>query len=391
MRKILVMIPAGEVYDHDCTRWYHWDDRQQTIAHYHNIGDSFVFDSSLKLLDYDHVQAVNIREVNEKLIAKANEEFSYCFLRGSNYLHETIDWRHTLEVVEKLKIPVIAFGIGAQAPARGKLQLSEQTKAVVRAMADRCTTMGVRGAYTADVLWGLGIKNVRIIGCPTLYRNRDPNLRIDLPPLDSVRRVAYTLRREVGGDYAQDVRRYLTLQRESILALAERFDLTVMTQGETEEKAVLFGTPEQRDAALAKLTQQGWFGGEEDPLRRIYAERLFYSDVTREYDEIVRKQDLVLGYRLHGNLMALANGVPSVYFTYDSRTSEFVETFKIPAFDVFGDKPFSLEAYWDQSLFERFNRAYHAGWREMRAFLEENGMPHRMGAAAAPAAVRHAA
>ncbi len=43
------------------------------------------------------------------------------------------------------------------------------------------------------------------------------------------------------------------------------------------------------------------------------------------------------------------------------------------------------------AFFERFNRAYHAGWREMRTFLEENGMPHRMGAAAPPASVRHAA
>src|SRR6185436_7509546 len=155
-----------------------------------------------------------------------------------------------------LKIPVIAFGIGAQAPARGPLRLSDQTKAEERAMSERCTTMGVRGAYTADVLWGLGVKNVRIIGCPTLYRRRDPNLRIDLPTLDAVRQVAFTLRREVGGDYAQDVARYLTLQREAILALAGRFDLTVMTQGETEEKAVLFGTPEQRDEALATLTKQ---------------------------------------------------------------------------------------------------------------------------------------
>ncbi|HEX6015893.1 MAG TPA: hypothetical protein VFY87_29655 [Geminicoccaceae bacterium] len=29
-------------------------------------------------------------------------------------------------------------------------------------------------------------------------------------------------------------------------------------------------------------------------------------------------------------------------------------------------------------MFERFNRAYHRGWREMRAFLEENGVAHRM-------------
>ena len=294
-------------------------------------------------------------------------------------------------MVRRLTIPVIAFGIGAQAPARGSLELSENTKAVMRAMSERCVTMGVRGAYTADVLWSLGIRNVRVIGCPTLFRRRDPDLRITLPPLDEVRRVAFTLRREVGSDYAQDVKRYLTLQREEILALNARFDLTVMTQGETEEKAVLLGTPEQRAEAMDKLGQQGWFDGPEDPLRKVYEERLFYSDVTAEYDAIVRRQQFVLGYRLHGNLMALANGVPSVYFTYDSRTAEFVETFKIPSFDVFAGKPFDLESYWDQALFEKFNRAYHAGYREMRTFLDENGLAHRLGAEPARQPVRHAA
>ena len=100
MRKILVMIPAGEVYDRDCTRWYHWDDRQQTIAHYHNIGDSFVFDSSLKLLDYDHVQAVNIREVNEKLIARATAERDWALdrllPRQIALLRETAEFRAKL-------------------------------------------------------------------------------------------------------------------------------------------------------------------------------------------------------------------------------------------------------------------------------------------------------
>lgn len=55
-RKILVMIPAGEVYDHDCVRWYKASDKQRSIEHYHNIGDAFVFDSSLKLLDYDRIE-----------------------------------------------------------------------------------------------------------------------------------------------------------------------------------------------------------------------------------------------------------------------------------------------------------------------------------------------
>ena len=56
----------------------------------------------------------------------------------------------------------------------------------------------------------------------------------------------------------------------------------------------------------------------------------------------------------------------------------FADTFKIPAFDVFAGEAFELERYWDQALFERFNRAYRHGWREMCAFLDENGVVHRL-------------
>jgi polysaccharide pyruvyl transferase WcaK-like protein len=110
----------------------------------------------------------------------------------------------------------------------------------------------------------------------------------------------------------------------------------------------------------------------------MYDGRLFYSDVVAEIERFVAARDLVLGYRLHGNLMALSNGVPSIYFTYDSRTVEFAETLGIPSFDVFGGREFRLEDYWDQALFERFNRCFYQRYREMRLFLEENRVPHRM-------------
>lgn len=388
MRKILVMIPAGETYDHDCVRWYRAHDVQRSIDSYHNIGDAFVHDSSLKLLDYDRVDVLEITRLDDKLVDRWNEEYAYCFLRGSNYVNASMRWHQTRAILERLKIPVLALGIGAQAPASGPLELSEETVGVLRAIADRCETLGVRGDHTAEVLWDIGVRNVRVIGCPTLFRRRDPSLRIDLPPLDEVRRVAFTLRREVSATYARDIQRYLSVQRASILALAGRGELGIAAQGEVEEKKIVLGTAEQRAAALAQLEQAGWLEGADDPLRRLYEERLFYSDVVADYDSYVRRHDLVLGYRLHGNLIALANGVPSVYFTYDSRTAEFVQTFAIPAFDVFGGAPFELEAYWDQGRFERFNRAYARGWREMRTFLDENGIPHRLPPASRPAAER---
>ena len=50
MARVLVMIPSGEVYDHDCVRWYNYQDVQKSINHYHNIGDAFVFDSRFLIM-----------------------------------------------------------------------------------------------------------------------------------------------------------------------------------------------------------------------------------------------------------------------------------------------------------------------------------------------------
>jgi hypothetical protein len=378
MARILVMIPAGEVYDHDSVRWYQAWDVQRSIEHYHNIGDAFVYDSSLKLLDFDEIAALEIRKLDARKIDRYNTEFDYCFLRGSNYINPSTRWDRAADILERLKIPVIAFGIGAQAPVQGRLELSDDTRRVVRAIAERCVSVGVRGSYTAQTLWDLGVKNTRVIGCPTLFRRNDPDLRIELPPLAEVRQIGFTLRREVSATYARDVDRYLRIQRELICALAERCGLRLLAQGEVEEKKLVLGHPLQRAEALVALAQAGWFAGPSDPLLRLYCRRLFYSDVVADYDCVVRQQDAVIGFRLHGNLIALANGIPSIYFTYDSRTAEFVETFDIPAYDVFSGTPFRLEEYWDQGRFERFNRAYHRGYREMTTFLDENGIRHRL-------------
>ena len=98
------------------------------------------------------------------------------------------------------------------------------------------------------------------------------------------------------------------------------------------------------------MAGSAWFL--DDEMEELYQTRLWYSDVVSDYEDLVRPKDLVLGYRLHGNLMALANRTPSIYFSYDSRTVEFAETFAIPCYDVFSHKPFVLEEYWDQARFD---------------------------------------
>ncbi|RDJ22154.1 polysaccharide pyruvyl transferase family protein [Bosea caraganae] len=380
MARILVMIPSGEVYDHDNVRWYRHADLASHINHYHNIGDAFVFDSSLKLLNFEKLDVLPIANPDMALIDRMNAEYDYVFLRGSNYVHAEMKWSQTADVLRRLKIPVIAFGIGAQAPVSGKLELSQDTKTVLRLMADSTASIGVRGAYSAEIMNEIGIKNVRVIGCPTAFRANNPNLAIKLPPLDSVKKVGITLRREVSPTYARNIKRYLTFHRDLVKTLAGRFDATLMAQGEIEEKKLALGTLEQKEEAIAALRKNEWATSWylDAEMEQLYRSRMFYSDVVAEYEQLVRKLDLVLGYRLHGNLMALANGTPSIYFTYDSRTVEFADTFKIPSYDVFAGPDFKLEEYWDQALFDRFNATYAQVYTAMRDFLVENNIDTKM-------------
>jgi hypothetical protein len=378
MKKILVMIPHGEVYNRHNVRAYSYKDIQGNATKYYNMGDLFVYDSSLKLLNFDYVEPMKISVYDEKQIDRYNEEFEYCFLRGSNYLHPHMDWLEAERVLEKIKIPVVPFAIGAQAPREGKLNLSPQTIRVLQLMAERCKEIGVRGTYTANLLNDLGIKNVRIVGCPTLFRHNRSNLNITLPPLEEIESVGFSLRREVNASYSDGVRHYFDLQRQMIFWFNEHFSLTIMSQGETEEKQLFYTLPEFADSAVDNLNRMGWLRGPEDPMLSIYKNQMFYDETVSGYDEIVRKLDLVVGFRLHGNLIALANGTPAIYCTYDSRTREFVETYDIPAYDIDSGKEFVFEEYYQQSLFDKFNLAYAKYYQEMGAFLTANGMDHKM-------------
>ena len=197
MTKILAISPSGEVYNHDCVRWYSRSSFALKPDHYHNIGDAFVYDSSLKLMRFKELDGLNIRNPSDAEIDRYNSEFDFAFLRGSNYLHPEMDWENAPSVLSRLQIPIVAFGIGAQAPAKGQLNLTRDARRVLDCIAERSVSLGVRGTYTAEVLWSVGIRNARIVGCPTVFRNNDPTLRIDLPPLERIRHVGYTLRREV--------------------------------------------------------------------------------------------------------------------------------------------------------------------------------------------------
>lgn len=376
-KRVLVMSPAGVRYNHDDVKCRPWP-LQQKIETYSNTGDWMVYDSCLKLLDFADVQPFNLMAATDAEIEKCNAEYDYAFLRGSNYIHEYMEWNGAVDVLGKLKIPVVAFSVGAQAPSARKLQLPQKAIDFWKSIADHSASIGVRGTYSAEVLNDIGIRNVEIIGCPSLFRHNDPFLRARIKPLQAVRKIAFNLRREVSGTYTSDAARYLGVQKAAIRSLARQFDITVTTHGEQAEKAFFFQHPELSAKYRSQLIAEGWFDGPDDTLIPIYENQLFYNETVADYDRFIRTQDLAMGFRVHGNLPALANGVPAIVVDYDSRSRELADTFRIPVITLDEMEQQPLSALYRDDLWDAFHDHYPAAYRQMAAFLDRNGLAHNM-------------
>jgi hypothetical protein len=376
--RALVIYPAGEVYDHDKVRWYRAP-MEKLLSEYFNIGDMIVFDSTLKLLRYAHLEPMKIMNPTEADIERYARDFDYIFVRGSNFIHEKMEWFRAVEVLEKVKLPVYAIGVGAQASQNRAITLPEGSKRFWQIVADRCAAIGVRGAFSAETLRQNGIGNVEIVGCPSIFRTRKRDLAIKVPDQREIRKVAFSLRREADASYTSDPEAYLRNQKAALLKVDRQSDMVMSSHGESEEKAFFLRDEAGMAKAVDEFVRTGWWSGPDDArMRAIYEKQLFsFFDVER-YDEFARSLDLAVGYRVHGVLPAVAQGVPGVLVAYDTRSQELAETLKIPVVPEAALADGGWRAVYQEGPLNALAKSYAQSYDRMRNFLETNGVPHRM-------------
>ncbi|RDJ22156.1 polysaccharide pyruvyl transferase family protein [Bosea caraganae] len=376
--RALVIYPAGEVYDHDKVRWYRAP-MDKLLSDYFNIGDMIVYDSTLKLLKYAHLEPMKIMSPTDADIERYASEFDYVFVRGSNFIHEKMEWYRAVEVLEKVKLPVYAIGVGAQASQNRAIELSEGSKRFWSIVSERSAAIGVRGAFSAETLRHNGIRNVDVIGCPSIFRTRKRDLVINVPDQRNIRKVAFSLRREADRSYTADPAAYLRNQKAALLKVDDQSEMVMSSHGEQEEKAFFLRDPAAKEKAVAEFVRTGWWSGSDDTqMRKIYEKQLFsFFDVER-YDEFARSIDLAVGYRVHGVLPAVAQGVPGVLVAYDTRSQELAETLKIPVVPEAALAEGGWRAVYQDTQLNGLARSYAQSYDRMRGFLEKNGVPHRM-------------
>lgn len=378
--KILVLMPAGMVEGKNSVVIHDRSDIERIVSAYINVGDSVIYDSCLKLIDFESFSFLYVSDPSKNDYQQYLREYDFCFLRGSNFVRNGMPWMRAIEALENIQIPVVALGVGAQSVGPEMFNLHQEQLRVWQLISERSQSLGVRGTYSEAVLRHNGIHNVEVVGCPSAFRQLEPGLQLKEPPRDVERpRVAVNIRREVGPDYAVDPIRYAKMQRRLILNADAESELIVMTHGEAEEKAIFFDHPKGAPDAVAALKESAWFGqGDAGAMERIYHGQLRYPITVQEYDHTIADRDFVFGLRVQGNLPALAQGIPSTFIEYDQRTSELARTFSAPSVPLADASKMTFREIVESADVAAFNTNFRSRYEAMAMFLDRNGVAHRL-------------
>ncbi|WP_030900765.1 polysaccharide pyruvyl transferase family protein [Streptomyces sp. NRRL F-5126] len=334
-----------------------------------NTGNLLFSDSAHKMLSLPDTEVVSngIRtDPSARRAAEINEQYDVFVVPLANAFRPT--FRASLDrlstLIEQLTIPVVVFGVGAQAPADYDTAwlkpMEDSVRRFVSAVLDRSSSIGVRGELTADYLKGLGYGDVDIIGCPSMFLHG--------PDFPDVRAVELTPDSPVALNLSPDA-----VPVGDIAGIArhawDRYPrLMYYAQNTTDAELLLWGdtTPES--------------GRQDDfPLHLSHA-LLRENKVRMPLDPAtwiseLRSYDFAYGTRIHGNVAALLAGTPSVVLTHDSRTLELCRYFDIP------HRPLTELAadtdprdLYESADFSGIAKGHAARFERVVAFLDRNGL-----------------
>ncbi|MCW4457823.1 polysaccharide pyruvyl transferase family protein [Microbacterium sp. MPKO10] len=313
----------------------------------------------------DSLETESVR-VNDKYVDRINSEFDVFVLPLANaFRTQFLPWLDRLSaVIERLKIPVVVVGVGAQLGLSGDYSgVSDKTNASVarfmRAVLDHSASVGVRGEITADYLnsLGFGEEHVDVIGCPSMYDNgRQMTVEKKTVPPSKGARLGLNVTPSIPG------------MGKNLMAVAEQYPNSVYIPQEHRELALLLWGQK-----VAGKLAQGVPGDTSHPLYKQDRIRFFLDPQTwRDY---LSTCEFAFGNRIHGNVAALTAGTPAVLLSHDSRTLELAQYHGIPYRPVpSAEEGIDVGHLYADADFTELNRVSSENFDRYTAFLGKNNI-----------------
>ena len=300
---------------------------------------------------------------DEKNISAVMPSSNFIIHGGDEFILQCIN------LLEGTTCPITLAGLGAQStkelntPKKLVKVLSPARLKYFKMISERATSIGVRGEFTAQCLEEMGIHNYRIIGCPSAYKYLDGVYKKLKKP--SAERVMFTV--TTGNEYER-----------KILELGMKNQATWIMQMMTEMPEVVLEDKMPNSISM----ERGFPGLKVTPEElKAYMEqnaKVFFR--IKEWYEYYEKAQFTFafGTRFHGNMSALRCGIPALWIVHDSRTTELVNTLKLPHIDFkILDKVKTIEELMLYCDYEEFYKNYNALTKEYVQFLEENNLNHK--------------
>ncbi|HYD69477.1 polysaccharide pyruvyl transferase family protein [Azospirillum sp.] len=287
-----------------------------------NVGDGFILDSAIQLIGFPPRHQFSSRvTVGGQHIERINE--TRCLVvAGANSLKDDLTFAPGFDrtTLEKIRVPVIALGLGLHEDHTLTRGLTSESARFVSAMLERFPLFSVRCAMSADYLRaGLADRAEAVVmtGCPVAFPVDDVDRGFQRKAVYGLVVVTVT-DRDVGRLQEQ-----VNIMHAARRLLPARRYVLALHQSPCDETLI---------AEAARLGID-----------------VFDSADYSSYLSLYAAADAHFGNRVHAHLKCLSMGIPSFLVPYDRRHEGFAHTFDFPLIDADAE---SQIAHYDFARFE---------------------------------------
>jgi hypothetical protein len=223
------------------------------------------------------------------------------------------------KLISKLDIPVMVLGVGAQVPLTNDFSrlkpMEDDVKNFMNAVLDRSVSVGVRGEVTERYLASLGYSDVEVIGCPSMFIDRD---RFSMR--ENSGKAALNDDSKLALTFSPYVRKGEALVDDSYKKYR---NLDYFAQDIYTMRTIVSGEPNNHEGDFPGIPD--YFS---HPLLKSGRTK-FHTDPISWMNDL-KSYEFSFGTRIHGTIAALTSGVPATLIAHDSRTTELADYFDIP-------------------------------------------------------------
>jgi len=275
--------------------------------------------------------------------------------------------------IERAGLPVVVFGLGSQAPLNGphEFSVAPETVRLLKVLSDHSRKIAVRGAFTADACSRLGVYNVEVIGCQSIFWHLSPQFtwKLSEPVRDRADKIACNF---------TDARSEANLIRQAMVC---GYDVIGQGNGGEEE------LKQKAGASASMRIRFGWdveLAIEKGLIDRgqyeLWIRDHFYQFRRPEtWLDHMRRYSFSYGTRLHGNMAAMLAGTRAVWIVHDMRTKELCDHFCLPWVELKEvEGGVDLEALFDRADYSRCFQIYPDRYRVLFEYVDRAGLPHSL-------------